>query len=357
MARLDTRRWLPGSLLAAGALGLIAVSAHAFTRQHEPERTVIAPTPAPAPAPAAKRSPVNAQLQRYRVEITAVTEQAGDRLNQQVAGQLSIENAQTPSGPAELWRLTNVVVSASKNAGPPSERQPGPALGLVRRSASGVPTELLFAPGSGSEQRRWLEFLIALAQRPLPSQSEPWSVEERDGTGAYSARYSHLPDGTLVRTKLNYAPESTRGTGLKVDSSDAKLVLAADALVSVEAHERLSFRAGALVVDSTAKVARDGASVQQSLDLAEIEALTSTFAFGQASRESASEQDRSLAQGLTPQAGVTDVLQATSPAERRGAAKRLAALARLNPAVLPAIDAAFARSVLEEEPAIALLSV
>lgn len=347
---MNKQRWLRGSVLAVGAFGLVAVSAHAFTRQHQPEPTVVTPAPAP------KRAQVNAQLQRYRVEISAVTEQAGDRLNQNITGQLSIEHAQTPQGPAELWRLITVTVSASKNAGPVSERQPEPALCLVRRSGMGAPTELLFAAGSGAEQRRWLEFLIALARRPTSSPSEPWDVQERDGTGPYTATYSHLTDGTLVRTKLSYAAEATRGTGLKVDSSEAKLVFANDSLISVNAHERLSFRGGALVVDSTTKLAPDGAATDQSVDLAEIESLTHTFVFGQASRESASEQDAALAQGLTPQAGVAAVLQSTSPTERRGAEKRLAALARLDNAVLPSIAAAFAQNGLDPEPAVALLS-
>jgi hypothetical protein len=220
----------------------------------------------------------------------------------------------------------------------------------VRRSEHGQPTQLAFAPSAHVEARRRLEFLVALAQRPSGplSAAETPPLAERDGTGPYQASYLRRADGAIVRKKLSYDPEASRGTGLRVVSSEAVLVLAGESLASVTAHERLEFQSGALSVDSTTRVTAQGPAERASFSQNQLSALSHELPFGQASREAADEEDVALAQGLSPQAAVDAVLTATSSIARRQAVKSLAALGRLNSSTLPVIRGALAAATTTE---------
>lgn len=312
---LDTKRLSGGFVVGLATLGVLAVCVQSISRRGLANMDNHALSlPGSVPLAATARS--------YEVDLTAVTtRREGDRLTQRVTARLVIAR---DSGSIELWRLENVTVNTSHNDAPAQGRAPGDVACLVRRGEGARPATLLFSPAMGFEQRRWLEFLIALAQEsPGAPGAEPTRVTERDGTGNYDASYLRRPDGAIVRTKLSYDAAAIRGTGLHVVNSEAVQAFEGRQLRSVDAHERLEFQIGGLAVDSSARIATLGPPQQIGLDPSEVSLLTREFAFGQASRESEIEQDVALAQGLTPDAAVDAVLHTTTSLTRRDAVKRL----------------------------------
>jgi hypothetical protein len=341
-------------VLATGALALGVTrqrtesAAEATLLRYPSARASSAP-----PSPETGRPGATAE---YTFELFAKTVQKGSgELEQRVRGRLSITWLDSDAT-RERWELSNLELSGSKN-GQPLQTVPGQGeTCIVKRSPSGAPLELQFAPAADTESRKRLEHLVALSQgaRGAGTRGKSWTSREVDGTGSYSAEYQERPDGTVQRKKVEYDSAGARAVTLRVVESEATLSFDAGRIVNVRSHERLNLQGGAVLVESSARLSRTRPLQTIAVSESHWRELPARFPFGQASQASEAERDRALARGLTLTSAVQALEAAQSDEERSQAARKLGAFCRLHPELVLELAPAFER--VTEPVALALIS-